>query len=158
MKQLKMYVICQYFCRKQLQHTLQHSIHLWKLLSIVCVSQMETRLLEKRHWQVVVNRSKVCWFGYAWNRVGCENYDFIFDGCSFCVKTFYVYKLIFSFTRIFWFLKAAQKMKIWSLLIWVLRKTHGLSVELLTDLVTSGCVWQISYSYQTFLGRLILRS
>ena len=39
---------------------------------------MKTSLLEKHCRKTIGGRLKVKWFGYAQNRVGQENYDFLF--------------------------------------------------------------------------------
>ena len=65
-----------------------------------CGWQIKTSLPEKPHWQTVVNRFKLCWFGYAYNRVGCKKYDFLFGGWINWVKMLYACKLICFSTHI----------------------------------------------------------
>ena len=43
---------------------------------------MKTSLLEKHCRKTIVGRLKVKWFHYAQNRVGHENYNFLFADCK----------------------------------------------------------------------------
>lgn len=92
---------------------------------------IETSLLITSKWKTTANCSNVCLFSYALNRVGYENYNFLFVVFINWVKTFNVCYLIHFFKHVFQFQKPVHHLKIWPQRICILGQMHSLSIELL---------------------------